>query len=277
MVNKVSKITGFTIVEVVLVLAITGLMLVGALIAVRGSVDNQKYNDTIDSFYGFLQDQYNSLSNVEITSRTQAIPVNNACDFVLSRGRTDCVVLGKLLKFESLEADGVDYSRVVVRDVIGSDLASKGATSDDDYFSRPQLKLSALTPTEKTYELEWMANATYKPADSLTGAGSDFKNKKFYILIIRSGLTNSIRTYIADISYLSGTSDDRSVELSEIVAGNNWRNFLAFSPAFCINPAGINFINKRAIVLKPNGANSSAIEIAPLNGEVNGVKAVKCD
>ena len=49
---------GFTIIEVMLVLAITGLMLVGVIAGTYSSIATQRYNDSVRSFSEFLREIY---------------------------------------------------------------------------------------------------------------------------------------------------------------------------------------------------------------------------
>ena len=56
---------GFTLVEVSLFLAVTGLLFIGIVAGVQGSMSQQRYNDSVQSFAEFLRSAYSQVMNVE--------------------------------------------------------------------------------------------------------------------------------------------------------------------------------------------------------------------
>ena len=86
---------GFTIVEVVIVLAITGLIFVGAVAGIGSSLARQRFNDATQNLAQTLRTQYDQISRVQISSERD----NSMCDYVYGasgtfnsetkRGRTD--------------------------------------------------------------------------------------------------------------------------------------------------------------------------------------------
>ena len=90
----------FTIVEVVIVLAITGLIFVGAVVGVSSGLARQRYNDAVQDITQKLRTQYDGLSRVQISERDD----NSLCNYVfqhdgtfkseIHRGRTDCSIYG---------------------------------------------------------------------------------------------------------------------------------------------------------------------------------------
>ena len=91
MVKKAKR--GFTIVEVSLVLAVTGLLLIGTIRGLSGSVARQRYNDTVQDFYDFLTNIYSKVANPSISS--------DSLDATGDSGGTseDTVILGELVSF----------------------------------------------------------------------------------------------------------------------------------------------------------------------------------
>lgn len=264
--------SGFTIIEVVLALAITGLMALGAILTVRGSLVKHRYNDGINSFRDLLREQYNSLNNTSVHKREGA----NYCANNIARGQTDCVVLGRLLRFYN---DGNNASKLSITDVIGADSVAKIVKSDAEYFSKKELALRSVKDSARIYNLDWSLRLTYKLVDE-PGAGTDLNKLNLYVLIIRSGLSGTIRTYVADLSGLNNVNSDTLESELEALTGINpnydAKRHLSTAPAFCLHMDGTGFMNKRAVVIRENGANASAVEIAPLDEDVNGIKAVKC-
>ena len=55
---------GFTLIEVSLFLAITGLLFLGVTIGVQNSIFQQRYNDSVQNFVEFLRSAYSKTENV---------------------------------------------------------------------------------------------------------------------------------------------------------------------------------------------------------------------
>lgn len=60
---------GFTIIEVMLSLAISGMVLVGALLGVSSTISRQRYRDTVETFAAVLRNQYELVSRVQVEQR----------------------------------------------------------------------------------------------------------------------------------------------------------------------------------------------------------------
>ena len=54
---------GFTLIEVALFLAVTGLLFAGVMVGVQNSIWQQRYNDTVQNFANFLRNVYSEVSN----------------------------------------------------------------------------------------------------------------------------------------------------------------------------------------------------------------------
>lgn len=94
--------SGFTIIETMLFLAITGLVFAGVVIGTNGSLRSQRYRDTVQSFVNSLRDVYSRAENTEITDygNQQARcgwwnnKTSDISDVNSARGRSRCVVYG---------------------------------------------------------------------------------------------------------------------------------------------------------------------------------------
>ncbi|MGI6612277.1 MAG: type II secretion system protein [Candidatus Nanosyncoccaceae bacterium] len=269
-----SKLRGFTVIEVVLVLAITGLMAVSALLGVRGSINNQRYSDSVNSFRDFLRNQYNNVTSTDIATRD--LSISNYCGGISQRGRTNCLVLGRLLRFEP------DGETVSIYDVIGTEeLTGHDIPSDETYFQSNMINLRVVgitdhppgadktsNPTPKeVYRLDWDAKVKH------SNGGSPSK----YVLIIRSPISGSVRTYAMMNDGPNGKNLDK-VLIDLVQTPHLSDQNLKYQPVFCVHPEGFSLATRRrAVIIKPNGSNASAVEIAPLDGIVNGVEAVACN
>ena len=61
----IRRTSGFTIIEVVLFLAISGLMAIGLLVGTSMAIQRQQYRDAVQSFAGYLRDEYARVVSVE--------------------------------------------------------------------------------------------------------------------------------------------------------------------------------------------------------------------
>lgn len=92
---------GFTIIEVMLFLAISG-MLAATLLGGWGvMINTQRYKDSVRTLQTFLQQQYNLVYNVENGRSTKllcdAVHGVREADAGAPRGQTDCTLLGRYI------------------------------------------------------------------------------------------------------------------------------------------------------------------------------------
>lgn len=100
--------SGFSVIEVMLVLAITGLMLVGILGGSYTSITRQRYTDAVRSFAEYLRTNYSEVISPE----------------GLGAGNSNTVILGKAIVFSS------DSATVYAATIIGSASLDLPASSD---------------------------------------------------------------------------------------------------------------------------------------------------
>jgi len=91
--------SGFTIIETMLFLAITGLLIVGALIGTGVALNNQRYRDAVETLKTTVQGQYAELGSIKNDRSnnwncgSDATPVEGDTD----RGQTDCFIVGRYM------------------------------------------------------------------------------------------------------------------------------------------------------------------------------------
>lgn len=110
-----NKQSGFTIIETMFFLAISGLMMVGLAMAMSNMINSQRYNDSVNRLKSALQDEYNSVVNVrndrkDIWNCTQdrvgGLLSIHASDSGTNRGASGCVLLGRYIQFFATGSDG---------------------------------------------------------------------------------------------------------------------------------------------------------------------------
>ena len=88
---------GFTIIEVVLFLAISGVLAVGLLVGIGSAIQQQQYRDAVQSYVGFLRGQYAQVLAVQNDRPDdQVCPIEGVSGSTI-KGRSDCFVVGRYI------------------------------------------------------------------------------------------------------------------------------------------------------------------------------------
>lgn len=230
--NKTKR--GFTIIEVMLVLAITGLMLIGVLGNTYSSIKSQRYNDAVVSFAESLRQVYNEVLSPR--SRDD------------ESGASDLAIYGKALIFNGSSNPGVFQTVTLVGD------AKLDESKDDEGFIKSlgvqNVAMQCETLSEKN--LFWEAQAFNSAMQPFSGM----------ILIARSPRSGAIHTAMTDVEF--GIVDESSCE-----SGNtSFRSMLGNGDYIRITTEPITFCVKsdessvmRAVQIATDGSNSSAVSV----------------
>jgi type II secretory pathway pseudopilin PulG len=217
--------TGFTIIEVMLFLAISGFLFLGIIVGTGNSINVQRYRDSVSSLQSLLQQQFTEVNNVINDNHN----VDCGIDTGLNRGQTNCIILGRYITY-----DGVASSNILnINTVIGSN-PSGPVTDEISAFSQYDFALKA----SSLYDLEW--NTTIKNKSN--------NPMKFSILMLRSPISGAVRTFI-DVSdvqvnpkaLLTASAIDTKAEL-------------------CVDPNGLTTNKQTEVLINAGASNSSAIE-----------------
>lgn len=93
---------GYTIVEVILFLALTGLLIMATLIGFNGAINNNRKTDTTRSFESAIEAIYSGVRTGEATRPTDASGKTVCISQQAYPGASnECLVIGKLLKFKT--------------------------------------------------------------------------------------------------------------------------------------------------------------------------------
>jgi type II secretory pathway pseudopilin PulG len=235
-----SNKNGFTLIETMLFLAITGALVVAVLIGTGASINIQRYRDSVTSLKSLIQKQYSDVLNVQ----NQLNATNISCDSnavvattgtTVPRGQSDCVVMGKYMTI-----NGTD---VTTSTVIGH---ASGTTTNDlsDINLIQSYNLATLPSSNEASQLEWGTQIAWPKIGA--GAKSPQTPRSIAILIIRSPQNGQNYTF---------TGDDITVPLKTLVAASaqNQRTV-------CLASGGLTNNNDMAISIGANAASSSDIE-----------------
>jgi type II secretory pathway pseudopilin PulG len=229
---------GFTIIEVMLFLAVTGMLTLGVLVGSGRTITQQRYRDSVGSLKGFIQEQYNQATNVVNgdTSNPVCERTGNSLQFddgtLQPRGTSECLVLGRYLLIEP--------TKVTAYAVIG-----QPTTSDEGIDDVAALRNYVLS-TSRDFEVEDVAwGATVVRPRTTIGQTTS-------LLILRSPLSGSIVTFVTD-----GNQPPSSM----LDSGNMAQKDL------CVDSGGGRVTSRRlAVRINARATSQSSIEI-PLEGD----------
>lgn len=228
---------GFTIIEVILFLAVAGVMLSAVIASAGTSLGTQRYRDSVSSLHAYLQDQYFEVSNVRNQLRTEKLTC--ASDGTISfggsssqnRGRSNCVIMGRYLTI------GSSSNTIAVYPVVGIKNSTVYGT-DIEVFKGYTLK--TIPQLVENYTVEWGSSML---DNSNTSA-------KFTVLILQSPISGSVRTFIK----LDNNSIINATELLNDTALNQ-------SLLICVDDVNTITTGKMGVKINAGATNGSAVEI----------------
>lgn len=265
---------GFTLIEVGLFLAISGLLVAAIVAGSFSSIARNRYMDSVENFADYLKGVYSSINNPSFSGTIY----NND-------GRSNQSVYGKLLVFGSNYSDKDHPTRVYSYDVIGKTMNS--ATSSKYLTARPidLIRDSDITASNIfIFKDDDFYAQSVDYYDAQWGAEIEDEEKEYQssaLLIVRSPASGRIFTYFAHIDWATYNSPKYVLEEYESI---NAKNYLAtllnaetgfgFSETdvdFCIDSEDVVYAgNRRANVrIRMGASNASAVEIIREDSENN--------
>ncbi|MBR6505866.1 prepilin-type N-terminal cleavage/methylation domain-containing protein [Candidatus Saccharibacteria bacterium] len=273
------KRKGFTLIEIMLFLAITSLLFVGIIVGTNNSIAQQRFNDSVQNFAELLKSVYSEVSNPQS----------------VGDGRSDVAIYGKLITFgERYGLDGKRIAdkyeqRIFIYDVVGrADNAGSGKVTE----ALKELQANVVVVTERdelgnimemgpagevqSYVLRWGASLEkVEQKDILNPGGNLFTGSMLIVRHPQSGTINTLfsNTVIKVNETLNTVNEDKdftkATDLLTSVLARTVRNggFGAMQIDFCINPAGAEKPSeiRRDIRLTKNNRNVSGVEIVDLD------------
>lgn len=229
---------GFTIIEVMLFLGISGILVVAILVGTGTSINAQRYRDATSSLKAFFQQQYADVASVNNSRGSNWTCDENANVSVLSsgsvnRGQSDCVILGKIITT-------VDNQTLLIRDVVGR--GSYGSSLQADLSALRAFNLKPSPILTQNYIPEWDVTMTRPGTNNPVS---------FTVLILRSPSSGVIRTFINPSNVIN---DNQIVDLLS-------EESLQQSLSICVNPTGISLGAISAVHISSNGTSANAVEI----------------
>lgn len=261
------KKAGFTLVEIALFLAITGLIFVGVMVGTGNSIAQQRFNDSVQNFTELLRTTYSEVSNPQS----------------VGEGRADVAIYGKLISFgQKTGLDGKPLAdqkeqRIFIYDVVG-DVNNVNGGPVEEVLKELGANVAVVTATENGKVTEMGPAGEIKSYIPRWGASIEKTDRKLFtgsILIVRHPKSGTINTLVLD----------KTIEVNQIlVEANKNKRFAQNDPIntlltsvlsgfttqeidFCINPSGVDTSedNRRDIRLVRNARNASGVELIDLD------------
>lgn len=229
---------GFTIIETMLFLAVTGVLIASLLAGVGGSINVQRYHDSVQSLQVALQNQYSAVINVSNQVPAQPLSCDSNANVSYGsgpssepRGQGDCVLMGQYITTSN-------NTTLTMSPVVGyiDPNALPGAT---DLATLQNYKLNILSSLSQNYPVEWGA--------AMQKAGSS-NSAAFSILILRSPVSGIVMTFI----------DPNQVIASGLISTMVESTNLTTPLKVCLDSGGLFNTAKRMAVMIVAGATSSS-------------------
>ena len=178
----VKKHKGFTIIESMLFLGVTGVVMAVLLVGVGGALNRERYKEAVSSFQDYMQGQYNLAMNVN-NSRPNTDVCKNGQIVVgggsEGRGTSDCTIVGRVIH-STANGDAITSAQVYAT----ADVSALTGGNDAAILNSALLISS---PVVETYKMAWGTRVVRpKPNDTVL---------PFSILIVRMPTTGLVHTY----------------------------------------------------------------------------------
>lgn len=252
---------GFTILETMLFLGVTGLLIIGTLVGIGASLNVQRYRDGVQSLKSLVQDQYSQTKDVVNDHNNSWKCAANAqvsqggANSGTERGQSNCVLLGRYMI--------INQSTVSIQNVVGNQVASTTVGTDIQLL-KANYVVALNSSSATTSTLEWGAKIAWP--QSGTGSQPSGTARSIGILLVQSPDSGITYTFTVDtpkdMTATSGTD-----LFNMMVTGNNVSQLIGSATirgqdqrTICIDPSTFTGFSGTAIYLDAYATNSTAIE-----------------
>ena len=262
---------GFTLLEMAIFLAMTGILFVGIIVGTQGSIRQQKYNDSVQSFVNFWKDIYASVANTQ--------------NYNGGQGRTNQAIYGKLVVFGQKSglssSSDFDERMVFTYDVIGDATVSTTGTALEVLYelgSVPKNYINVVTFENGSVYSSGAADS-YLPTWGAEIQNEDGDLFKGSILVVRHPRSGVINTYKSKDSNVLNVNEmlrcNKEEQVNNFLRDALFKNknplFEIGDVNFCINSEDIGLdMNRRVdIKLVENARNIAGIEVLSFDNSEN--------
>ena len=261
---------GFTIIETLLFLVLSGALAVGLIVGTSASISRQRYNESVNGVSDFLRGVYSSVNDVKNESINEP-------------GRSDKAIYGKAVFFGEGELGDPDSSIVYVYDIIGNVVSSSiiGGSSDSLSLLLTDAVDGRIIDEEEsagTCIKTVYGQTSFRPTwGSRLEQTDSHELAKTALLIIRSPISGATTTYVVDyrssIQSMLANSSCTNPKLSDIVKDDDI--IIARREEFnlCIESDDRNTSLRRNVRIYAGGSGSSSVYLPPADLAYNATTA----
>lgn len=264
---------GFTIIEVVLFLSITGLMVAGLMVGTGAAISRQRYNDAVSSLQSDLQALYSNADSVAIdrepASCTAIAPggvpqvsITTGGGTVTSRGQSNCIVMGRAAVIDGVKGQVSSY------DIVG--IVPVTSTATDDIGAISEYAPTLYKKSRQDTPIQWKTSVYTRVGDGSTYA------RGAYIYVVKSPKTGATYTFSQSSSPSGFTWQDEEGDtqpISATVFAANSRNQVEVG----IDPCGlVSDASSMKVRIAPLASSTSAVTLTQQTGALPSVNERGC-
>lgn len=210
---------GFTLIEILLFLAITSALFIGIAAGTQSSVYQQRFMDATQGFAEFLRTIYSEAANVQNEGTGRS---------------TDKAIYGKVVTFETNEAGGND---ITMYSLVGNVEKGENCTANKPITKLSCLKANVIMASEENgvtkmktagyvedYTVRWDSRIETNDAWGEGWSGDGFSNFEGIIIVTHSPDSGSLFTYVLDKQPVNAEGADsnqawKNQAVDNIIAG----------------------------------------------------------
>ncbi|HWT40822.1 MAG TPA: hypothetical protein VN081_06190 [Dongiaceae bacterium] len=242
---------GFTIIETMLFLAVSGILILAMIAGTGASLNIQRYRDAVESFKSLVQQQYSDLNSVQ-NSRSDTLSCDSNANPVANGdqlpGQTGCFIIGKYMR--------IDASDVAIYNVLAYQ-KSTVIQPDDITSLKNNYNISVDTTNVENYTMEWGTQIAWPVSG--TGASAQPTPRQLGMLFLRSPDSGLLYTFSGDKISPDKTAIPPATLTNLLVAGNAIPGQGART--ICVAAGGLFVKGSSAIYVAPFAGGSSAVEV----------------
>ncbi len=263
---------GFTIIETVLFLGVTGLMIAGMFIGIGSSLGVQRYKDSVESFKSLLQQQYADIASVKngregvwactvASGRLSVQKLATGATTGALPGQGRCDIIGKYMT--------VSGGSIKAYTVLSLKTTTPTGSTDIQKLTSSAYTLGVSTADVLDTSMEWGAKLSWPQGSNPTdarpvGATGD---RQIAMLFIRSPDGGGIYTFSSNT--VPTDTPTNSQLKAMIVAGTTIPG--RAERLLCVDSDGLVLTANRGIFLEARAADSAAVR-ASVNADFSGAQ-----
>lgn len=234
---------GYTVIEVTLFLAVSGMLFLVAIFATGNTIRNFRFTDSGNSLEAYVQKQYDNVLN-GVNPRGNTVSCTNSVVTAGSQtpGTSNCLFMGKLLLFELGE------HRLTSYDIVGTEPANVNFNQTDEQLIASYQPKVVTNVGAEDYSIPWQAFISGVRRMSTADASPIATNA---LAIIRSPVSSRIVSYTYKEPSSTPVIDVTTVANNAATNANKITNF-------CLTSADLASSKAKLVVTGTTGNQNAA-------------------